>query len=87
MTERWLVNHNREHETNDRIDDARDARIAALEEIIAARWPRSSILKARLRHRLRQNDRDFAYADWDTEEHNFGLRQATAMWNGDKMQP
>jgi hypothetical protein len=57
----------------------RENRISALEEVIAARWPRSVLVKRRLRRRLRQIDRDYSWAG-----QSFASRQSEAMTYQDR---
>jgi hypothetical protein len=69
------VGHNWQHEMDDEWSEARDRRIAALEEIIAARWPRSMIMRHRLARSLRTIGTLYAWA----EDNSFAIRQNTAM--------
>jgi hypothetical protein len=61
-------------EESDRAIDVLEERVAALEEIIAARWPRSWRLRRRLARRLRASAATFAWAGGD-----FATRRAEAM--------
>lgn len=70
----WQSDHAQMHNLDDRYEELREERISALEEIIAARWPRSVLVKYRLRRRLRAFDQNFAWAG-----HRFAERQAEAM--------
>jgi hypothetical protein len=74
MTGQWQIDHTQQHDIDDRFDEARENCIAALEEVIAARWPRSVLVKRRLRRRLRQIDHDYSWAG-----QGFASRQAEAM--------
>jgi len=55
------------------IDSLTD-RVSALEEIIAARWPRRMVLRRRLARQLRASSATFAWAGRD-----FGPRRVEAM--------
>jgi hypothetical protein len=54
--------------------DALEDRISAIEEIIAARWPRSTVLRRRLARKLRASDATFRWAG-----STFAVRRAEAM--------
>jgi hypothetical protein len=73
-TDQWKIDHNWQHNLDDRLNDVRENRISALEEVIAARWPRSALVKRRLRRRLRQIDHNYSWAG-----PSFASRQAEAM--------
>jgi hypothetical protein len=80
--DQWKIDHNWQHDLDDRFDDARENRISALEEVIAARWPRSVLVKRRLRRRLRRIDRDYSWAG-----QSFASRQSEAMMYEDIRSP
>ena len=61
-------------ETSGRAIDVLEDRVSALEEIIAARWPRSMILRRRLARKLRASAATFAWAGPD-----FATRRGEAM--------
>jgi hypothetical protein len=44
------------------LNELREKRISALEEVIAAKWPRRWILSLRLRRCLRRSVRDYGWA-------------------------
>jgi hypothetical protein len=85
-TRRWRILHRRIFaasffaELNYSIDmtdaaaDALEDRVSALEEIIAARWPRSIFARRRLARQLRASAATFAWAGGD-----FATRRAEAM--------
>ncbi len=79
MTGQWIADHTQQHDIDDRFDEVRENRISALEEVIAARWPRSVLVKHRLRRRLRQIDHDYSWAG-----QRFASRQAEAMMYKDR---
>jgi hypothetical protein len=79
MTGKWQADHAQQHDMDDRFDEVRESRISALEEVIAARWPRSVLVKRRLRRRLRDIDRDYSWAG-----QGFASRQAEAMMYQDR---
>jgi hypothetical protein len=79
MTGKWQTDHAQQHDMDDRFDEVRESRISALEEVIAARWPRSVLVKRRLRRRLRDIDRDYSWAG-----EGFASRQAEAMMYQDR---
>jgi hypothetical protein len=56
--------------------DAVEDRVSALEEVIAARWPRSAVLRRRLRRGLRASG-----AGYDHMEPDFRRRRCE--WMGD----
>jgi hypothetical protein len=60
----------------DRGLDALEDRIAALEEVIAARWPRSAVLRRQLRRELRSVDAQYAGAEAT-------FRRRRQQWQGD----
>ena len=47
-------------ESTDRALDGIEGRLIAIEEVIAARWPRSAVLRRRLARELRATDRAYA---------------------------
>ena len=79
MTGQWQVDHTQQHDIDDRFDEVRENRISALEEVLAARWPRSVLVKRRARRRLRQIDHDYSWAG-----RGFASRQAEAMMYHDR---
>jgi hypothetical protein len=64
-------------EMTDRAIDAIEDRVAALEEITAASWPRSAVLRRRLRRELRATDARYATAARD-------FRGRRAEWAADQ---
>jgi hypothetical protein len=54
--------------------DALEDRVSAIEEVLAARWPRRVFLRRRLARQLRASDATFAWAGSD-----FRTRRAEAM--------
>jgi hypothetical protein len=79
MTDQWQADHTQQHDIDDRFEEVRENRISALEEVTAARWPRSMSVKRRLRRRLRQIDHDYSWAG-----QGFASRQAEAMTYEDR---
>jgi hypothetical protein len=51
-----------ESDFNDRCEELLEARVSAIEEVIAARWPRRWLLAGRLRRSLRASVRHLGYA-------------------------
>jgi len=49
----------------DELAELLERRVAAVEEVIAARWPRRWLLAARLRRQLRAATRDYGWAGPD----------------------
>ena len=72
--ERFARETNYSVETTDAAAGALEDRVSALEEIIAARWPRSMFLRRRLARQLRASAASFAWAGPD-----FRTRRAEAM--------
>jgi hypothetical protein len=50
------------HDLVGQLNELREQRISALEEVIAARWPRRWLLSLRLRRRLRQSTNAYRWA-------------------------
>ena len=70
----FAVDTNFSIEMTDAATDALEDRVSALEEIIAARWPRSMFLRRRLARQLRASAATFAWGGPD-----FRTRRAEAM--------
>ena len=72
--ERFARETNYSVETTDAAAGALEDRVSALEEIIAARWPRRILLRRRLARQLRASAAAFAWAG-----ETFRARRAEAM--------
>lgn len=70
----FAVSTNYSIETTDQALDVLEDRISAIEEIIAASWPRSMVLRRRLARELRASSATFAWAG-----RTFRARRAEAM--------
>jgi hypothetical protein len=53
---------------DDRAADALEDRVIAIEQIIAARWPRSLLLRRRLAHEIRASVARYPYTPYDFRE-------------------
>lgn len=62
FTVRYIRNAVQESQLRDADDEVLTARVSALEEVLAARWPHRWLLAARLRRRLRASVRRLGYA-------------------------
>ena len=70
----FAVDTNYSIEMSDAAIDALEDRLAALEEVIAARWPRRMVLRRQLARQLRASAATFAWAGPD-----FRTQRAEAM--------